>query len=281
MEGAPCPSRCCERQFFDSSRIACCYFRSTNASAGNRSVGGQGILLQLDSNTLDSHERQLVVLTSHQLVPSLSSARNWVIGFCERKKEFPLNDYVDQGQLRVVTCCGPDDGCLWDKRKDHPVSTCPMRGGCSVILLGKDLSQEVLAEIGSMVMFTGDDIMPVKAAQEVLHGGPPVIVYHRNKTTVFSSPFQINKPPADESTLLSSNLNWYHKYYSMFDYSPNSAVLPFPGAPIIYCEPNTGKPWLLGMHVYLETQAVQYGVSVGHILELLQCNLCLSLCGKL
>ena len=145
-----------------------------------------------------------------------------------------------------------------------------------------DLTREILAEIGtSMEVFTTDHIMQLEAAQKVLLGGPAVIVYHRNKTAVFSSQFQIGKPPADDSPLLSSHLDWYHKHYSMFYYSPNSGALPFPGAPIIYCEPNTGKPWLLGMHVYLESQSMQYGVSVGHILELLQCNHSLSPCGKL
>ena len=276
----------CERQFFDSSRVPCCYFCSTDASvseAGDRSVRGQGILIQLSNNTVDSQlEQQLVVLTSHQLVPSLSSARGWVIGFGGSKKEFSLNDYVDQKQLRVITCCGPDGDCLWDNQKSHPVSSCPMRGGCSVLLLGTDFTQEVLAEIGtSMEMFTTDHIMHLEAAQKVLLGGPAVIVCHRNKTTVLPSSFQISKPPAVDFSLLSSHMDWYHKHYTMFDYLLDSALLYYTGAPIIYCEPNTGKPWLLGMHVYLESQSVQYGVSVGHIFELLQCSLFLSSCGKL
>ena len=286
MEGlkGPCPARCCERQFFDSSRVACCYFSSTDASvseAGDRSVSGQGILIQLSDSTGDSQlEQQLVVLTSHQLVPSLSSARGWVIGFSGSKKEFSLNDYVDQKQLRVITCCGPDG--LWDIRKGHPVNSCPMRGGCSVLLLGTDLTREVLAEIGtSMEMFTTDHIMHLEAAQKVLLGGPAVIVCHRNKTTVLPSSFQISKPPAVDFSLLSSHMDWYHKHYTMFDYLLDSAPLYYTGAPIIYCEPNTGKPWLLGMHVYLESQSVQYGVSVGHIFELLQCSLFLSSCGKI
>ena len=265
---------CCERQFFDSNRVSCCYFRWSDETVCNKDVHssvirGQGILLRLNPDSNQRNE-QLVVLTSHQLFPTQSSVKDRVLGFSENKTEFPLAPYVDQ--LRLLTCCGGGE-CLWDNRQDHQGRCCDMRSDCTVLLLGDTLTRDILDEFGtSLCIFSANDVMDLKLGQEILFRDPIVHVYHRTKNTVLSSPFQIKKPPAvDSSLLLSTQVDWYHKNLSMIMYKP-VAPLPVIGAPIIYCEPNSGKPWLLGMHVYLESQTMQYGVSIGYMLELLQCK---------
>ena len=148
----------------------------------------------LSDNTVDSQlERQLVVLTSHQLVPSLSSARGWVIGFPSTKNS--------------CEWYGPDGDCLWGM----PYA------GCSV---GQT----------SIEVFTTDHIMQLEAAQKYC------FPRFRLQMTHLSCPRLGLVPQALFHVLLR-------------------------------------KPWLLGMHVYLESQSMQYGVSVGHILELLQCSI--------
>ena len=275
----------CEHQCFDSSRVACCYFSRSDDARDKLTKNahypvGQGILFQLysDCNQArdEASDRQLIILTSHQLVSSLSSARDWVLGFCETKKQFSLASYIDQQQVRVITCCGSSDGeSLWDCGRTHLETMCPMRSDCSILLLGPALTRDILIEFSaSLCFFTIDDIMPLKSAEGVLLSSSTVTVYHRTGSgNVLSSQFQMKKPhtKVDSSSLLSTQVEWYRKNCSTLSYE-KTALLSVTGAPIIYREPNSGKPLLLGMHVYLESQKMQYGVSTGHIFELLQCK---------
>ena len=277
-----------EHQCFDSSRVSCCYFSRSDDARDKLTKNahypvGQGILFQLysDCNQArdEASDKQLIILTSYQLVSSLSTARDWVLGFCETKKQFSLASYIDQQQVRVITCCGSSDGeSLWDCRRTHLETMCPMRSDCSILLLGPALTRDILSEFSaSLCIFTVDDIMPLKSAEGILlSGSATVTVYHRTGSgSVLSSQFQTKKSDdltkVGPSFLLSTRVDWYLENCSRFSYE-KTAHLPVTGAPIIYREPNSGKPLLLGMHVYLESQKMQYGVSIGHILELLQCK---------
>ena len=271
------PSR--ERQCFDPTRVACCYFKQKERSPsadGVNQVRGQGILVQLCHHE-EPRVPSLAVITSHQLLPSISSARQWVIGFHLRgaqRKEFPLADYINQQELQLITCCGEQD-CLWSNHQEHLESKCPMHSDFTVLLLGESFSNDILSMFGqALCIFSLSDCMDLQSAQKVLQGAQRVNVYYRTMETVLQSPFDIQAPPrVDSAHLLSTQVDWYHNHYTTFSYKPATMPLLVTGAPIIYCETNTGKPWLLGMHVYLASQSVQYGISFSHILELLQCHL--------
>ena len=256
----------------DPNRVACCYFKA-KSSKGASNPSGQGILLQLPRN----ESTPLALITSHQLVPSTAHAKRWLIGFDPKKKEFDLEEYLNSSQAQLMTCCG-EDHSLWENTCQHSEKRCPMNGDFTIFLLGVRMSNEIHTEFGACLDIPSvEDCMNYFQLQQAMRQRLTVNVYQRMPASWVGHTTLIIPPQTIMDTnSLTAHVKVYRNSYSSFSFDTQlNPKQPFSvmGAPIMHTDPQTGKNHLLGLHMYLPFQSLQYGISLSHILEILHSSI--------
>ena len=262
----------------DPNRVACCYFKAKGTGKGPVHASGQGILLRLPDNARDNERNllapRLALITSHQLIPSMADARQWLIGFDPKKKEFDLEKYLNSSQAHFLTCCG-EKHSVWENTCQHLESKCPMNGDFTVLLLGTSFSREIDDTFGDCLdILSIDDCMNYAELQQVMQKRSVVNVYQRTPASWVVPRTLIIPPQAvmDTNSVI-AHVKMYQNSYSSFPFDTQlNQGQPFSvmGAPIMYTDPVTMKNRLLGMHSYLPMQFAQYGISLSHVLEILR-----------
>ena len=264
------------RPTLDPNRVACCYFRAKSAGQGALHASGQGILIRLPDNKRNLLASRLALITSHQLIPSMAHARQWVIGFDPNKREFDLENYLDSSQAQFLTCCGVEHS-VWKNTCQHLESKCPMNGDFTVFLLGTGMSKEIEDTFGDCLdILSTEDCLNYAELQQMMQKESVVNVYQRMPSSVELKTLIIPRIPPQlvtDTNSVTTHVKMYQNFYSSFSFGAQlNQDQPFSvvGAPIMYTDPETMKNRLLGMHSYLPMQFAQYGISLSHVLEILR-----------